>query len=141
LHGALVTGAVRLQAAVVIRTTRVPIGTGHRHAASCDAHPGVVGYGATPEEAIAALEEKLPRRPPTSPRASSAEQPSARTPVPATVRAAAIVRNAIASCGRCGEIAGSRGLCARCRADSSENADAMTRAILVGGVDTDRRRH
>ena len=42
---------------------------GHRFAASDPRYPRVIGYGATEDEAQRALEDKLPGRPPTAPRA------------------------------------------------------------------------
>ena len=84
-----------------------------RYAATDDRYPRVVGYGATEEEAARALEEKLPGRPPMAPS------------VPLL------------------PLSPGRGLYARDveREHRDRSDDALDRAILIGSVDSDRRRH
>jgi hypothetical protein len=95
----------------VIRIARVPIGNGHRFAATDERFPRVIGYGATEDEATRALEDKLPRRAPPAP--SPPLLPLAPT----------------------------HSLYARDRENSERSDDAMDRAVLVGSIDSNRRRH
>lgn len=82
-----------------------------RYAATDDRFPRVVGYGATEDEAARALEEKLPGRPPEQPR-------SPLLP-----------------------LSPARGMYARDRERTERSDDALDRAILVGSIDSNRRRH
>lgn len=82
-----------------------------RYAATDDRFPRVVGYGATEDEAARALEEKLPRSPPEPPR-------SPLLP-----------------------LSPARGMYARDRDRTERSDDALDRAILVGSIDSNRRRH
>lgn len=143
----------------VRKTVRVQTsGARARFAATDDAHPGVVGYGATPDEAERALEEKLPRRPPPPPSSSLAAaapfEPQARA-LPLAPSRGWTARDARSDDGPCDECRLTRPrtrvvidgsalmLCARCRARLRDRsrADAMDRAVLIGRVDSDRRRH
>ncbi len=97
----------------MIRTARVAVGSSHRWAATDERYPGLVGYGDTPDEATRALEDKLPRRPPKPP-------PPGRLP-----------------------LSPKHGIAARdLREERRERSDdAMDRAVLVGSIDSNRRRH
>jgi hypothetical protein len=95
----------------VIRVARVPIGSGHRYAATDDRFPRVIGYGVNIEEATRALEEKLPRRAPPPP--SPPLLPLAPT----------------------------HGIFARAREPRERSDDALDRAVLIGSIDSNRRRH
>jgi len=100
----------------VIRVARVTVGRGRRFAATDDRYPRVIGYGATEEEAPRALEEKLPRSAP--PRPSAPRLPLAPSH--------GIFARAVETRGR--EV--------RERSD-----DALDRAVLIGSIDSNRRRH
>lgn len=101
----------------MIRVSRLPNG---RFAAHDDRFPGLVGYGASDDEATRALEDKLPRKPPPPP-----EKRSNGTLLP---------------------LAPIHGLRARDleapeRSERSLTTDALDRAIRVGSFDSNRRRH
>lgn len=95
----------------MIRVARVTVGRTARFAATDDRFPRVVGYGATEEEAKRALEEKLPSRPPPPP--SAPLLPLAPT----------------------------HGMFARDNEPRKRSDDALDRAVLVGSIDSNRRRH
>ncbi len=105
------------------RTTRLPSGASARayvlrFAATDDGFPRVVGYGATPEEAERALEEKLPVRAPAAPKLPS------------------LLPLSPAHGLRARPLETLETLEKRERSD-----DALDRAILAGSVDSNRRRH
>ncbi len=92
----------------MIRVARV---SAQRFAAVDDRFPRVVGYGATEDEAARALEEKLPRSAPPTPR-------SPLLP-----------------------LAPEHGIFARDREVSEATDDALDRAVRVGSFEGNRRRH
>jgi hypothetical protein len=96
---------------VHLRIVRV---SARRWAARDERYPSVVGYGDSPDDAARALEEKLPRPPPESPNTPSLP------------------------------LAPAHGLSARdlfAEEKRERTYDAMERAILVGRIDANRRRH
>ncbi len=95
----------------MIRIARVTIGRAARYAATDDRYPRVVGYGATEEEAARALEEKLPRSAPQPPRAPLLP------------------------------LAPTHGMFARDAEPKERSDDALDRAVLVGSIDSNCRRH
>jgi hypothetical protein len=84
---------------------------GQRFAASDPRFPRVVGYGDTEEDATRALEEKLPAKPPQAPG------------------------------GHLLPLSPAHGIYARDRERAERSDDALDHAILVGSVDSNRRRH
>jgi hypothetical protein len=95
----------------VIRVARVRIGRAHRYAATDERFPRVIGYGASEDEARRALEEKLPRSAPPPPNVP-------RLP-----------------------LAPSHGIFARDVETRERSDDALDRAVFVGSIDSNRRRH
>lgn len=93
----------------MIKVTRVA--NTRRFAACDDRFPKIVGYGDSPDEAVRALDDKLPRRAPPPPSAPLLP------------------------------LAPAHGMYARDREERDRSEDALDRAYRVGGFESDRRRH
>lgn len=110
----------------MIRTARVAVGSSHRFAATDERYPGVVGYGGTPDEATRALEDKLPRRAP-------------KPPSPGLLPLSP--KHGIAARDLARREAALEAEERRAREERRKSEDAMDRAVLVGSIDSNRRRH